>query len=1036
MLTQHALHPRMRRNLFSLLGLLLCGCYSGGLPYEGLTPRHEEDVGPKIVWDINATPLPEIPFPNDIATREDRDSPTGVRVNVSTRATTQHESRLRRIINQLDGFGTFSPLWVQFSGRLDVERLHALQNDDDPNNDAIYLINIDPDSENYGERVALDVGGGAYPLVLDRKKDYFLNDARGDASNVLLETYEEDSNENGELDPGEDTDGDGHLDHPNLWGEALGLDGRRHPSKDLITFYEMETDTLVFRPLLHLEEASRYAVVLTRRLVGQDSGSPIQPPEGFDYINHPKQTGQLRALTDANLLEPLGVSLDDVAFAWSFTTQSIVEPLRKLRAGLYGEGPFARFARDFPPELTRVWPLQEQENTDNVHILPPSELLRVIDEFRVVDLFGLPERVIDVLEDSYLDYVDYIVNVEFESPAFLYNPTGAIDANYETGEVDYGRESIYMTCVVPKAGRGNEPPFPVIVDVHGTGLFRLQLLGYASINARFGFATCAIDAYGHGVPGEVAPILGPALEPYDLKPLGDAVSTGRLRDTNKDGVGESGSEFWTANIAKTRDVVRQTVIDHHQMVRILRRFGTGTMPVDVNGDGENELMGDFNADGVADLGGEQAYYLRGQSLGGLVGLVVAATEPLIEDIHHVSAGAGLVDISTRSRMGVVISAVYGPVLGTMITLRPADDDGELELAFLAKNVFDVEVLPFAHVPAANEAGVGGVRAGDRIRVTNLNSGELDEMRVQAEGSDMGARRARLHIATDKGDRLRVEFFRADATSPYDVIETFEREIFDFENRTYEVGEPLRALQDGFGFRRNTPELRRMFGIAQMVVDAADAANFAHLFRDPEPFPPDAAQPATMIAMGTTGDMIVPINTAVALARQADILRIDEVHPDYGMTRDQYLKEKWVVEGVERLRRFEDDPCHYSTRKANFDPDDLSEGLDQNQGPNPSTISRNPACEQEDPPAFCNTTCAPKPPLRITRERQHGADALRFVYSRPKGSHSLWVPDPNLDFDYNRYAVNQSNWFFKTEGQEVVDKLCLADAEAPCSFLPK
>ena len=42
--------------------------------------------GPQVVWDLEALPLPEIPLPNDQATRLDPSSPTGRRLNVSTRA--------------------------------------------------------------------------------------------------------------------------------------------------------------------------------------------------------------------------------------------------------------------------------------------------------------------------------------------------------------------------------------------------------------------------------------------------------------------------------------------------------------------------------------------------------------------------------------------------------------------------------------------------------------------------------------------------------------------------------------------------------------------------------------------------------------------------------------------------------------------------------------------------------------------------------------------------------------------------------------
>ena len=98
---------------FSATLLFCIGCYSGGT-IDGLALVNSTDTGPRIVWDIRAEPLPEIPFPNDVGTRPNLSSPTGKRINVSQQASTQHERSLRGLINELDGFGTFAALSVCF----------------------------------------------------------------------------------------------------------------------------------------------------------------------------------------------------------------------------------------------------------------------------------------------------------------------------------------------------------------------------------------------------------------------------------------------------------------------------------------------------------------------------------------------------------------------------------------------------------------------------------------------------------------------------------------------------------------------------------------------------------------------------------------------------------------------------------------------------------------------------------------------------------------------------------------------------------
>ena len=61
-------------------------------------------------------------FPNDVGTRPDPKSPTGRRVNVSLEAPTAHERHLRRLVNNLDGFGTYAPIWLRFDGPIARQR--------------------------------------------------------------------------------------------------------------------------------------------------------------------------------------------------------------------------------------------------------------------------------------------------------------------------------------------------------------------------------------------------------------------------------------------------------------------------------------------------------------------------------------------------------------------------------------------------------------------------------------------------------------------------------------------------------------------------------------------------------------------------------------------------------------------------------------------------------------------------------------------------------------------------------------------------
>src|SRR6478736_5083939 len=256
---------------------VLFGC---GASPEGLAPT-QAGTGPVVKFDLLVRPLPEIPFPNDLATRLDRDSPTGRRINASLVAPTTLEGEVRQEMNTLDGWATFGPITVGFDAEIDPIAVKNAHLDDDFANDAVYVINLKT-----GEPVALDMGRGNFPMVLQDTNKFFMNDSRDTTSNLLFETATEvDTNGNGVLDPEEDTDHDGIWDKPNTTGPDQ--------YRDLLTHYEKQSHTLIIRPVVPLEQQTTYAVVLTRR-IKDAAGNPVRSPFGF--VNHVAQTEQLKPL--------------------------------------------------------------------------------------------------------------------------------------------------------------------------------------------------------------------------------------------------------------------------------------------------------------------------------------------------------------------------------------------------------------------------------------------------------------------------------------------------------------------------------------------------------------------------------------------------------------------------------------------------------------------------------------------------------------------------------------------------------------------
>ena len=62
-----------------------------------------EGTGATVRFDMFHRPLPEIPLPNDLATRFDPSSPSKRRINASMQAATQWEIATREEIDNLDG---------------------------------------------------------------------------------------------------------------------------------------------------------------------------------------------------------------------------------------------------------------------------------------------------------------------------------------------------------------------------------------------------------------------------------------------------------------------------------------------------------------------------------------------------------------------------------------------------------------------------------------------------------------------------------------------------------------------------------------------------------------------------------------------------------------------------------------------------------------------------------------------------------------------------------------------------------------------
>lgn len=992
--------------MFILLTLLACAPGPEGLRR---TPPGE---GPLVRVDWDAKPLADIPFPNDLATRPDPSSPTGLRLNLPTASATAREEAVRRQVDTLDGFGVYAPISVAFEAPLDLADLATRHKDDGRlgrtrlDDDAVLLIDVDPDSPHFGEAVELDLGEGRYPMDATRGNRYFPNDPRADQPSLVFDTVDEDTNGNGVLDWGEDTDNDGILDVPNVFPEG------GDPRADLLGWYEKPSNTLILRPVVPLEEGTTYAVVLTDRLVGED-GSPVRSP--WAWINHTRQTDALLPLED--ILPEYGLSLEHVGFAWTFTTGTPTGDLVAIQRGLSGEGPLAAMASAYPASIYESLPLHTLPDAppDN---LPAIKLADALADVGLIDGSGA-----DLVLGYYRDFADVVVGGHFRSPYLLADRDGDSDAD-EAFEVDRQKgtwvaeeRSIAFTCVIPK---GRQGPAPVAMYGHGYGSSRVEFLGFAWAFARMGIAACAFDAPGHGLdisPDELE-LVRTLLRAQHLEPFLDHLDDDRARDLDNDGRVESGGDQWSADAFHTRDMVRQNAVDWMQFDRALRACGTGSM---LRPDGTNAVSCDWDGDGSPDIGGPDVpITLVGGSLGGINVGVAAPVIPDIAAAVPIVPGGGLLDVAMRTEIGGAVEAMVGRLLTPMFLGYP-DGKGGLVLTQLVNSVTDMVEVPVAHLPS--------YPAGGRVILENLDNGEVREglvpvdgrlrIAVPADGADVWEKARLAGIPAEGaveggpaysvpdnaglGDHLVLRFETADG-QPVATVDHFEGDVI-VEGVTYLAGSPLVATSGGYGHIRGTPTMRRVAMALGLVLEPGDPIAYARHYVE-EPFEELGGKPTNVFIMPTPGDSIVSINTGIALARAAGYLDRENVDPRYGMTIDQYLIDRKVVHGLEEYDGYtgiDGQPCL-------FDVDDLDEGTDGTGAPSDDV------------------------PLRVTLTHEGGVGGLRLPYVQTTGSHAFGLPEPDHPFDIAHFAIMQAGVYLASEGQLLSDDICLEDGS--CDFLPE
>ncbi len=953
--------------------------------------------GPVVKFDVFHKPFPEIPLPNDFATRYDASSPTKRRLNASILAgPTTWEQETRAQLDKLSGWGTLAPITVSFSAPIDPEVIYKRHYNDrfDTSDDAVLVLDVSPGSPGFCEAVPLDLGQGNYPQVLAEPTVYD-SDPRANLQTLTVEETEEDTNGNGVLDPGEDTDMDGVLDHPDTRDGTAG--------SERLEFYERETNTLIMKPVMPMREATTYAVVLTKRLTSP-AGDPVRSP--FEGINHAAQTDALRPLPKC--LGKYGLGIKDVAFTWSFTTQSITHDYRLVRDGLYGIGPLARSSTDFPATLSRLDDvIDAKPGVTNTKIVPASEFIPLA--VNLLGQTGSSASEQDMFKAT-MQNIDFIVAGAIKSPQYFprTDASGAMLPLYrqvwDLAKPPRG-EDVPFWMFVPRNRKG---PAPVAIFIHGHGGSKFDALPFAGILASYGIATLGIDAPSHGVslPALQLSAVQGLFKDAGLEGLGNSLLTGRAIDWTGDGNVDSGDDYWTAYVFHTRDMVRQTALDVMQVVRTLRAFdGSTHWAFDPAGKGAPGLAGDFDGDGTVDVGGASAIHVLGGSLGGITGAVIAGLEPQIDDTVAIVPGGMLSEIGSRSTLGGVKDAMVLRALGPLFYA----DKGVLMLHANNGQTSDL-ALAIHDLPT--------LAPGDTVVIQNHNTGEYRCAAVQASGTFRAA------VSSDAGDPLELSVYHGPlaprapegcvipSDSPYVDITTFGYDV-TLGEQTWDADSPLVAPCDGFGLRRATPDLRSFLGLSQIALDAGDPMNFAPYWDGTRKLTYGTGETVhtNVILMPSAGDPGVMIADGVALGRAAGFIPYDRDDARYGKPDNQVMIDTYTTEGTYRLGRY---------HNSNGDPVLMDvEHL----------AAVVPVDDGLDVPRL-------DPPLRLMHQSADGTwSGFILPMLDPKGKHGFVTPDPTKPFDLGTYLLNMVGRYLQSDGRAFSWDKCQATSQCAWTTFP-
>ena len=921
-------------------------------------------------------PFPLAPFPNDSVTRFDPHSPTERRLNLPLEDHTREGRHVRAQLNELDGFALFSPITVSFDAQLDLTTVTPR---------SVYLVEL-------GEQprlISLDLGDGFFPInsplgwfmglpPLKPSPNIFFS-GMNQASALRWKTEDDQR-------------------------EALLRFQRGEESH--LTHYEIESDTLIIRSLLPLKEHQQYAVILTDELKGwsnQGQYGPIRSP-----YQRPYSTRDALVIADNEpwLLEQLSGS---IAYAWTFTTGKPSIMLDQVHDGLYGEGSLSYL--EYEPRFDDIREM-------GVDFVPPSPRWhsRLLPA-SVLERFSSIVATVTSNSGYAIDFpdVDYFVFGSFTSPQlrskdqiWMVDTTGSPAVTPPPlppeGEIPF-------MLSVPRSSVRAEPPFPVVIYFHGTNSSRLEGLILAQELAAQGIALLSFDQVGHGpiirnyktfdvdnpqfgqilsaIPSLIARLIAPHLveevqglsfsEGLDrLSQVGlfqELAVIGRWEDVNQDGKQGDAEGFFDPNPKRLCSAFWQDTVDAMSLIKLLRSLSPLKVPprLDHPQDADEARLqahmraGDFNADGVLDIGGGSVQIsAAGTSLGGIHSLLLGAVDPEIDIVTPIVPGAGLLDILSRTSLRFLSRPIFESYLGQAVVGCPnqgreASAKDEPNSLYISLGD-DARRCERDRLRESALSILDGDHRGARVELYNHRTKEGVFTEIDQRGGFT------LHLASDKEDPLELTVY-----SPNDSTIVISRHRF-------------KARVNGSGRALNTPDLRRSAYILNQLLERCDPMIYTSRYR-PDESGDEAIKTLISVALG---DQAVPINTSISLANGLGLLGLTE---EEWRPRLEALRDQGVLLGSPPAFAWDDqsDP-----NAPLFDVDQLLIRDDESGETQADSLGPLPALPVSD-----------------------GLSAIRFA--NVEGNHEWIAGYTRGGFNYGLHTMRQVAAYHRCSGRVIIDE---------------